>query len=644
MRRAIALAMAAAVIVAGAQLSALLLGARGDLLAAQAALERAAPALVGGDLPGARASVEAAGRAFVRSRQRLAHPVARGAIRIPLLGRNLRAASAMTHAGELIVASGEDLTAALAELPDGAATLAPRAGALPLEAIGALNPALERTRDRLATAAALLRSSPATGLAPPVLAARRDLVQRLDEALAAARTAAALSAVLPTFLGAQGPRRYLFGAQNPAELRGTGGVIGAYSLLTVDRGRLSFGVFTTTGVLNRDDPAAIDGPDADYDARYRRFGAAGHASNVNMTPDFPSAAAALAHLHELATGKAVDGIVVADPQFLSALLRVTGPVDVQGVGRLDAEGVVRFLATDQYAALGDGPGRKEALGVVAGTVLAAFLHGEGEAAPGRAMRELAAAVGAGNLRLWASEPEVQAAFVAAGIAGEIGGQAGDVVGVIANNAAGNKLDAFLQRELSYDVTLRADGSARVHAAVVLSNEGPRRGFPAYVIGPNVEGLAAGDNLTYLSLYCPGECRLDEHRRDGRKAPVSPEREHDLSVFTALLRLPSGTGTQLDYHWEVADAWQPESSGGRYRLALFSQPAIAAVQTQVSVRMPEGMRVADHDSGFSVDGPQVRWEGELSSRVELAVTFDRPPGARLLDAFARPWSGATEDGP
>ena len=41
---------------------------------------------------------------------------------------------------------------------------------------------------------------------------------------------------LPSFLGADGPRRYLFGASNPAELRGTGGLIGAYAILTMDRG------------------------------------------------------------------------------------------------------------------------------------------------------------------------------------------------------------------------------------------------------------------------------------------------------------------------------------------------------------------------------------------------------------------------
>lgn len=46
----------------------------------------------------------------------------------------------------------------------------------------------------------------------------------------------ALAEHLPGFLGAKESRRYLIGAQNPAELRGTGGLIGAIGELTVHDG------------------------------------------------------------------------------------------------------------------------------------------------------------------------------------------------------------------------------------------------------------------------------------------------------------------------------------------------------------------------------------------------------------------------
>ena len=58
---------------------------------------------------------------------------------------------------------------------------------------------------------------------------------------------------LPAFLGADGPRHYVFGASNPAELRGTGGLIGAYAILTMDRGRFSFSDFRPIQSLPRPD-------------------------------------------------------------------------------------------------------------------------------------------------------------------------------------------------------------------------------------------------------------------------------------------------------------------------------------------------------------------------------------------------------
>ena len=55
--------------------------------------------------------------------------------------------------------------------------------------------------------------------------------------------------------------------------------------------------------------------------------------NTNMTPDFPLAADALWLTYEATTGENVDGVIVADPFALKALMHVTAP----GRGRLDRD-------------------------------------------------------------------------------------------------------------------------------------------------------------------------------------------------------------------------------------------------------------------------------------------------------------------
>ena len=77
----------------------------------------------------------------------------------------------------------------------------------------------------------------------PVAPARREAEAELSELNDKIHAASLVLQGLPRFLGAEGPRRYFFGAQNPAELRGTGGLIGAYSILTIDDGRFHFSPF-----------------------------------------------------------------------------------------------------------------------------------------------------------------------------------------------------------------------------------------------------------------------------------------------------------------------------------------------------------------------------------------------------------------
>src|SRR5690606_16939145 len=88
-----------------------------------------------------------------------------------------------------------------------------------------------------------------------------------------AQVGAELTAVLPTFLGGDEPRSYLVGAAALSELRGSGGLLGSFSILTADDGHLSFDDFADIDVIERtsEDPD-VAAPDEEYAARYRSLG------------------------------------------------------------------------------------------------------------------------------------------------------------------------------------------------------------------------------------------------------------------------------------------------------------------------------------------------------------------------------------
>ena len=121
--------------------------------------------------------------------------------------------------------------------------------------------------------------------------------------------AAGLAEGLPAFAGDDGPRRYLVLSANPAELRGTGGIWGAYAIITMRDGRATLSGAAPTKDLPDVTNDEIDGVDPHYRELYDAFGGAASWQNMNMTPDFPTAArAALANV-AAGGGPDLDGVV-----------------------------------------------------------------------------------------------------------------------------------------------------------------------------------------------------------------------------------------------------------------------------------------------------------------------------------------------
>ena len=213
---------------------------------------------------------------------------------------------------------------------------------------------------------------------------------------------------MPSFLGADGPRRYVFGASNPAELRGTGGLIGAYAILTIDHGRLSFSDFRPIQSLPRPDVSDVPSPSQEYSDNYDFYRSGlGLWVNTNMTPDYPLAADAFWLTYEATTGEDVDGVMLADPFALKALMRVTDPIAVSGTAGIELtdKNVVSFVSNRAYALFDTNEQRKLVLGRVAQAVLDGFLAHGGD--PQAKVRALLKAFDDGHVLAWSTDPRMQ---------------------------------------------------------------------------------------------------------------------------------------------------------------------------------------------------------------------------------------------
>ncbi len=409
---------------------------------------------------------------------------------VPVLGRQLRTSSALSGSVATALAAGasalDRLDAALdAALPSGPA----RPAALRRASVIAGDLGDELTS---------LDLGEAHGLIGRLADARAELVGDLAELTALVERTELVAAGLAEVF--DGPGRWLLLAANSAQMQNGSGMFLSYAVMDVDAGRITIGDVTPTLDLV---PAAPVELDPDQAAIWPWMDPNGDFRHLGTTPRFDVTAATAARLFRAAGHGEVTGVLALDPFAVRSLLRITGPVDVDGQP-MDADRVVQDLLHGQYAYF-EGPApfdaaqaqRRDRLGLIARAAMDAF--GRATSVDREGIEELVATAGARHLMAWSSEPAPQRAFEAAAIAGRLP-EDGLLLSVL--NRGGNKLDWSLLVDAELTFAPDAAGTLVEVRASLTNVTAP--GEPVYVAGPYPgSGLAAGDYLGVAVLTVPG---------------------------------------------------------------------------------------------------------------------------------------------
>lgn len=600
------------------------LSARSDLRTTESHLQAAQQRLADADVTGAAERLEEAADAARAADDRLDAIPVRLAAAVPWLGNSLDVAGTVAASAREVTTSALDVVIAFEGLPGGMDALVPTGGGLPVAPLQAVAPPLDDLERQLASTSEELATAPTSLLLPEVAEAHDRFTTIVDELRPQVATAASLTAQLPSFLGADEPRRYFLAVANPAEVRATGGFIGAYAMATFDAGAIEVGSFGATWDLPNRDPGEIEPPDPSFAARYDEHNATGLWSNINMSPDFPTVATAIERLWAVTADEEIDGTILVDPFALEALIRLTGPIEVPETGVvLRPATVVDYVTNESFEDIGDARERKEVIGDVAAASLEAFLAGDVDAPLRRVLRTLGDAVGGRHLIVHSASPDEQAAFERAGIAGQLPDpERGAFAAVAYNSGTASKVDYWLEERLSHDVRLLDEGRATVTTTVTLGNAAPTSGV-GRVVGPNAEGLEAGDNQLMVSLYCGTRCEfLAATGDDGQEVTVTTELGRPVASTWTLI--PSGEQATLEFTYVVDDAWWTEEGELVTALAHHAQAMVRPGALEVTIAVPEGFTPARIPDDASVDGSQVRWE--RVGRGDVDLEFGLAPAA------------------
>lgn len=616
---------------------------RKDLERGRDLLTTAQGALLDGDLALAKRSFQQAHDAFDTAGRRPGAFLIRLEARLPFVGRSPQAVVGLIRIGENVAEAGGEVVDAVDGLPDGLSSLGLRNGRLPLEAMESIAPAVAHARERMEEAKAIADRLPDAWLIGPIAAARDLIRERLDRAVPLVRSADELLRSMPEFAGVGGPRRYFVSPQNSAELRGTGGLLGNFAILTISDGSISLSPFEDIGALDDLPVSEVPAPSQDFSAQYDQFGGAGFWLNINMTPDVPTAATAIETLYERVRGERLDGTILLDLQGMANLLEATGPVSVETLDvTLTQDNVVDFVANAGYRTPEVSYSPTVGPRLVAQAIWARLLT---DADPEEALRGLISAAADGHLVLHAADPAIQRAFTEAGVAGDFGGGAGDFFGVVISNAAGNKVDYYLQQDVRYEVFLEPDGRARAEATVRLFNDAPAGAEPSYALGPlegiEVDGrpLEAGENRSWISFYCAARCELTRATKSGHSTDLHAYREQGHWLFADFVEVKPQQAVEFSLSLDLTRVWAGDRGGGTYSLRVQGQPTIRPGTMTVVVHPLEGTRPSWAPGSTMGEGNDAVFTSSLDRRTDLTIVFQKPfPGriwTRVSDFLSKP---------
>jgi hypothetical protein len=461
-------------------------------------------------------------------------------------------AEALSDLAEAAGDSASQLGASLAAIdPE---TLRLEGGRIDLAAIDAIAGPLTSAQASLSSLDSTVADADSPWLLEPVqsrVAALAEDIEANEQELENAVTAVELA---PQMLGRDGPRRYLFIFTTPAEARGLGGFMGNFAEVSAVDGEIRVERFGRTNDLNGGGPnplaRVVSGP-SDWLEQWGRYGFVSPTtgttssvpwSNVTMSPHFPSTGQVIAELYPQSGGEPIDGVFAMDPYVLAALLTFTGPIRIEATDQeLNADNAVQFLLRDQYL-LGDEPERVDLLEQVSQVTINRLLEGAlpNPVLVADALGPLAAQ---GRLAGWSSHADEEALFEAVNLSGglpELDGA--DGVAVVINNAAANKLDTYLERELVYRATVdRASGQLSGTLEVTLTNTAPASGLPAIVIG-NAIDEPLGTSRSLVSFYTA--LPVLSATRDGQPVTIEPGREQGWNTARMRVTLPAGGSTTV----------------------------------------------------------------------------------------------------
>jgi len=449
-----------------------------------------------GDAAGADKALERYQDASGAARGRTSGPTWWVLEKVPVVGDD---AEAVATAAAVLDDLGADGIPQLVDAADlvAARSFNPKDHRFPLDTIESVGAPAQESEQAFDEAAAELATVHDDGLVGPVSSRYDELRAIVVDARAALGSAYRAADLMPSLLGADGPRDHLLVFQNNAELRSLGGLAGSISRIHADNGEVDIVEQEGTskyGGLERPVVPLTPGERRVFGPTLGQW-----FMNASMTPDANRASILAAARWQREIGGEIDGVFFIDPVAVSYLLNATGQVDVPGYGPVTSADVVAKVENEIYLTAPDRAAQEDFQNAVAKAVFNAFAGGRGD--PVEVIRALATGVTEGRIRMHSFVDDEQAQIARTEIAGELSAKDEAHVGIYLNDALESKMTYYLAYEADVIVRSCSGYTQEVAGTIRLTNTVPE----GLNVPPTVSGIFPGGR--FFEEIEPGQQRI-----------------------------------------------------------------------------------------------------------------------------------------
>ncbi|ORV04142.1 hypothetical protein AWB94_22995 [Mycolicibacterium canariasense] len=388
------------------------------------------------------------------------------------------------------------------------------------------------------------------GYVPMLRDARAKLQEQTADITTTLHNTALAAQLVPSMMGADGPRTYFMGFQTNAEARGTGGLLGGFGILRLDNGAAKVDTLAANTELSGSSALVDLGPE--YAQQYGFTNPFTDFRNSNLSAHFPYAAQIWKAMWAHDSGMNVDGVIALDPVALSYVLGAVGPVTMPDGEVITEANVIELTESTAYQRFPNDPvARKKYLQDIAGEVVEKMTGPV--PAPRQLLDALGRAVGERRIAVWSATPAEQELLEKTSLAHIIPEDAAPYAGVVINNLGGNKLDYYLRREIEYTAD-GCDGQTRKSAVSIrLSSTAPGDSLPDYVAGaagllPNLPiDIPRATMVTSVRLITTTDAKLVSVTANGQRIPAVKRTERGHPSLEVQVIIPPGQSGDLVFH-------------------------------------------------------------------------------------------------